>query len=77
MGSSGSGRSKQLIATDAACIEEAFRVKLATIATDSADGLEMPHEAKRPQTRGHRLKKRQSAAIDHSGTAWAASGSRP
>jgi hypothetical protein len=72
------GAKNSLIAADAACIEEAFRAKLATIATDTADGLEMPQETKRPQTRNCGVKK---TAIrcnrqEHLGIAGAASGSQ-
>ena len=56
-------------AADAACIEEAFRAKLATLATDGADEPRLPQETQRPQTqsRSDRGKKRQrSTAIDKS-----------
>ena len=58
-----------LTAADAACIEEAFRAKLAIFATDTADESQIPHETKPPQkqSRSHRGKKqRQSSVIDKS-----------
>jgi ERF superfamily len=58
-----------LTVADAACIEEAFRAKLAMFATDTADGPEIPQETKRPKTqsRSDRGKKqRRSAVIDKS-----------
>ena len=60
------GVKNSLTAADAASIEEAFRVKLATLATDTADGL---HETKRPQkqSRSDRGKmQRRSSVIDKS-----------
>jgi hypothetical protein len=59
-----------LTAADAACIEEAFRAKLATFAT--ADGSEKPRETERPrsQRRSDRGKKQQrSTVIDKSALA--------
>ena len=58
-----------LTVADAACIEEAFRAKLAMFATDTADGPEIPQQTKRPKTqsRSDRGKKqRRSAVIDKS-----------
>jgi len=51
------GAKNSLTAADAACIEEAFRAKLATFAT--ADGSEKPRETERPraQRRSDRGKK--------------------
>ena len=63
------GAKNSLTAADAACIEEAFRAKLAILASNTADGLEAPQETERPQTphRSDRGKKgRQSAVIDKS-----------
>ena len=63
------GAKNSLTAADAACIEEAFRAKLAIFATDTADGPEIPQETKRPQTqsRSDRGKKqRRSSVIDKS-----------
>jgi hypothetical protein len=63
------GAKNSLTAADATCIEEAFRAKLATFATDSADGSALPREAERPrvQRRMHRGKKqRRSSVIDKS-----------
>jgi hypothetical protein len=54
---------------DAACIEEAFRVKLAILATDSADEPAVPQETERPRARRHRhqdKKQRPSGVIDKS-----------
>jgi len=62
------GDKDSLTPTDAACIEEAFRAKLATFATDTADGSEIPPTV-RPQTqrRSDPSKKRQrSSVIDKS-----------
>ena len=55
------GDKNSLTPADAACIEEAFRAKLATFATDTADGSEIPTESVPPQTqrRSHPNKKRQ------------------
>jgi len=66
------GAKNTLTAADAACIEEAFRAKLATFATDGADGSEKPRETERPraQRRSDRGKKqRRSTVIDKSGLA--------
>jgi hypothetical protein len=66
------GAKNSLTAADAACIEEAFRAKLATFATDGADGSEKPRETERPraQHRSDRGKKQQrSTVIDKSGLA--------
>ena len=63
------GDKNSLTPADAACIEEAFRAKLATFATDTADGSEIPTESVPPQTqrRSHPNKKRQrSSVIDKS-----------
>jgi hypothetical protein len=63
------GVKNSLIAADAACLEEAFRTKLAIFATNSADELAIPQETERPraQRRTHRGKKQQrSTAIDKS-----------
>jgi len=63
------GGKNSLTPADAACIEEAFRARLATFATDTADGSEIPPETVRPQTqrRSHPSKKRQrSSVIDKS-----------
>jgi ERF superfamily len=60
------GTKNSLTATDAACIEETFRVKLASFATD---GPGMPQETERPQSqrRSNRAKKgRRSYVIDKS-----------
>jgi hypothetical protein len=56
------GAKDSLTAADAACIEEAFRAKLATLATDGADGSEKPRETERPraQRRSDRGKNHQS-----------------
>jgi hypothetical protein len=64
------GAKNSLTAADAACIEEAFRAKLATFPT--ADGSEKPRETERPraQRRSDRGKKqRRSTVIDKSGLA--------
>jgi hypothetical protein len=66
------GAKNSLAAADAACIEEAFRAKLATFATDGADGSEKPRETERPraQRRSDRGKKQQrSTVINKSGLA--------
>jgi hypothetical protein len=66
------GAKNSLTAADAACIEQAFRAKLATFATDGADGSETPRETERPraQRRLDRGKKQQrSTVIDKSGLA--------
>jgi hypothetical protein len=63
------GAKNSLTAADAACIEEAFRAKLAIFATDTADGPAIPQETERPrvQRRMHRGKKqRRSSVIDKS-----------
>jgi hypothetical protein len=63
------GDKNSLTPADAACIEGAFRAKLATFATDTADGSEIPPETVRPQTqrRSDPSKKRQrSSVIDKS-----------
>ena len=55
--------------SDAAFIEEAFRAKLVTFATDTADGPEIPQETKRPQTQSRPdrgKKQRRSNVIDKS-----------
>jgi len=54
-----------MTAADAARIEEAFRAKLAVLATDSSDGSEMPQETERPQTQSGsvRGKKGQRATV--------------
>ena len=44
------GTKNTLTTADAACIEEAFRAKLALLATDTADGSEIPQEKERLQT---------------------------
>jgi ERF superfamily protein len=63
------GAKNSLTAADAACIEEAFRAKLATFATDSADGLALPRETERPRARRRSdrgKKQRESSVIDKS-----------
>jgi len=63
------GAKNSLTAAAAACIEEAFRAKLAILASNTADGLKAPQETERPQSldRSDRGKKgRQSAVIDKS-----------
>ena len=58
-----------LTAADAACIEDAFRAKLAILPTDTADGPEKPQDTKPSQTqsRSDRGKKqRQASVIDKS-----------
>ena len=60
---------KSLNTADAACIEEAFRAKLAILATDSADEPAVPQETERPRARRHRhqdKKQRPSGEIDKS-----------
>jgi hypothetical protein len=67
------GVKNSLTAADAACIEEAFRAKLAIFATDTADRLETLQETECPQTqrRLNRGKGRQrSSEIDKSVLAW-------
>src|SRR6516164_8979013 len=44
------GAKSTLTAADAACIEEAFRAKLALVATNTSDGSEIPQEKERLQT---------------------------
>jgi hypothetical protein len=66
------GAKNSLTAADAACIEEAFRAKLAIFATDTADGPAIPQETERPRAhpRTHRSKKqRRFTAIDKSALA--------
>jgi hypothetical protein len=63
------GVKNSLIATDADCIEEAFRTKLTTFATNTAGGLETTQEkefyrTQRPSDRGK--KRHQSRVIDKS-----------
>ena len=63
------GAKNSLTAADAACIEEAFRAKLAIFATDTADGPAIPQETERPRAhpRTHRSRKqRRLTAIDKS-----------
>jgi hypothetical protein len=63
------GAKNSLTAADAACIEEAFRAKLAIFATDTADGPAILQETERPRAhpRTHRSKKqRRFTAIDKS-----------
>jgi hypothetical protein len=63
------GAKNSLTASDAAFIEAAFRAKLVTFATDTADGPEIAQETKRPQrpSRSDRSKKgKRSAPIDKS-----------
>ena len=59
------GTKNTLTTADAACIEEAFRAKLALLATDTADGSEIPQEKERLQTpsRFVRAKKGQRATV--------------
>jgi ERF superfamily len=60
------GDKKNLTAADAACIEEAFRTKIASFATESADGFALT-ERPRARRRAHRGKKqRRSSVIDKS-----------
>jgi hypothetical protein len=62
------GDKNRLITTDAACIEETFRAKLAMFASD---GPEMLQETARPQPQRNRGKKgRRSDVIDKSVLAW-------
>jgi len=66
------GAKNSLTAVDAACIEEAFRAKLALFATDTADGSHIPQVTERPltQRRSDRGKKqRRSTVIDKSALA--------
>jgi ERF superfamily len=59
-----------LTAADAACIEEAFRAKLAILTTEAADGSEMLQETKSPQMQrrmDRRKRRRRSTVIDKSG----------
>jgi hypothetical protein len=64
------GAKNNLTAADAAYIEEAFRAKVAMIATDTADGPEIPQEPKRLQTRSRSDRgKRRSSVIDKSALA--------
>src|SRR6266480_3373788 len=63
------GAKNSLIAADAERIDEAFRGKLATFATATANGLETPPEKERPRTKrpSHRGKKQhRSTVIDKS-----------
>jgi ERF superfamily len=63
------GVKNSLITTDADCIEEAFRTKLATFATDTAGGLESTQEREFPRTQrpsGRGKKRRRSGVIDKS-----------
>src|SRR6266566_7910769 len=63
------GAKNSLIAADGQRIDEAFRGKLATFATATANGLETPPEKERPRTQrpSHRGKKRhRSTVIDKS-----------
>jgi hypothetical protein len=67
------GVKNSLTAADAACIEEAFRAKLAIFATDAAAGPETLQETERSQThrRSDRGKRRQRfSEIDKSMLAW-------
>ena len=59
------GAKNSLTASDAAFIEAAFRAKLVTFATDTADGPEIAQETKRPQTqsRPDRGKKQHRSSI--------------
>jgi hypothetical protein len=60
------GAKNSLTATDAACIEEAFRAKLAIFATDGSEVLKQPARSQ-PQRRSNRGKKaRPSNVIDKS-----------
>jgi ERF superfamily len=60
------GDKNSLTATDAACIEEVFRAKLAIFATDGSEMLQQP-ERSQPQRRSNRGKKaRPSNVIDKS-----------
>jgi ERF superfamily protein len=62
------GVKNSLVASDAACIEESFRTKLASFATHTVDRSEIRQETQRPQTqhRLHRGKKRHPTLIDKS-----------
>jgi hypothetical protein len=63
------GAKNSLTAADAACIEEAFRAKLATFVTDNADGSEKARETERPRAQRHSdrgKKQHRSTAIDKS-----------
>ena len=63
------GAKNSLTASDAAFIEAAFRAKLVTFATDTADGPEIAQETKRPQTQSRPdrgKKQRRSSIIDKS-----------
>ena len=67
------GAKNSLTATDATCIEEAFRARLAVFATDTADGPQVLEKKERPRTRrpSNEGKKRQrSTAVDKSLLAW-------
>src|SRR5215470_14847715 len=59
------GAKSTLTAADAACIEEAFRAKLALVATNTSDGSVMPQETEQPQiqSRSVRGKKGQRATL--------------
>jgi hypothetical protein len=57
------GAKSTLTAADAACIEKAFRAKLALVATNTSDGSEMPQERPQIQSRSVRGKKGQRATI--------------
>src|SRR6516164_3794364 len=59
------GAKSTLTAADAACIEEAFRAKLALVATNTSDGSVMPQETEQPQiqSRSVRGKKGQRATV--------------
>jgi hypothetical protein len=68
------GAKNSLTAVDAACVEEAFRAKLAIFATDTVGGPAIPPETERhrAQHSAHRGKKRRrSTVIDKSGLALA------
>jgi hypothetical protein len=63
------GGKNSLTAADAACIEEAFRAKLAVFATETAEGPAIPQEAEGPRARRQRhqdKKQRRSGVIDKS-----------
>jgi hypothetical protein len=63
------GAKNSLVAADAACIEEAFRARLATFSSDTANRRKTPQETDRPQkpSRSNRGKKGQrSAPVDKS-----------
>jgi ERF superfamily len=71
-----------LTTSDAACIEEAFRAKLARFATDTAAGPKILHKTEHPQTQSRSdrgKKRRRSSVINKSVLALpgATSGSRP